>query len=338
MGVRPARYAAVAAAGRSRVWFGGRSITGPDFRGALITLVLAVALTATALAVPLPWLVANRPGAGFVLLVILSVSFPALLISGFLTATTDPGIIPRSDTPPPAIVRAPTRRERLIVVRGRTVLVKYCETCRIWRPPRASHCATCNNCVQRFDHHCPFLGNDIGLRNYRSYFLFVTSTTAASLTGIVSSILHLVWRTSAELEADDAIGYGKALRRTLSDGATAIDLPLILLSMLVLAFAGGLTGFHLYLMGCNVTTAESFKKSNRNGAYETDDLRGCHAMLFLQCTKRPHSSVTQRFPGPKYPDEDLIAQLIAEQVEDEHVAMMHTPAHVDKSRVGPDMV
>jgi len=37
-------------------------------------------------------------------------------------------------------------RYMTVMVKGQQIKLKWCPTCYIWRPPRASHCGLCNNC------------------------------------------------------------------------------------------------------------------------------------------------------------------------------------------------
>ncbi len=43
---------------------------------------------------------------------------------------------------------------RTEIINGHRYQVKYCHSCKSWRPPRASHCAYCDRCIESMDHHC----------------------------------------------------------------------------------------------------------------------------------------------------------------------------------------
>lgn len=53
-------------------------------------------------------------------------------------------------------------RAKDVLVNGHRVTVRYNDTCHFYQPPRAHHCSVNDNCIERFDHHCPWVGTTIG--------------------------------------------------------------------------------------------------------------------------------------------------------------------------------
>jgi len=54
-------------------------------------------------------------------------------------------------------------------------VIRVCPSCDILKPRRSKHCTICRLCVDRFDHHCPWINNCVGQGNHRIFMVFLTS-------------------------------------------------------------------------------------------------------------------------------------------------------------------
>ena len=68
---------------------------------------------------------------------------------------------------------------------------EMCPDCEVLRTPRSRHCAICNHCVERFDHHCPYINNCVGIGNHNVFLVFLVSLLMLIVALIVSNIIHL---------------------------------------------------------------------------------------------------------------------------------------------------
>ncbi|KAJ2725895.1 Eukaryotic peptide chain release factor GTP-binding subunit [Coemansia sp. Benny D115] len=158
---------------------------------------------------------------------------------------------------------------KLVTINNTQVRLKYCETCRIYRPPRASHCRLCDNCVENEDHHCIWLNNCIGRRNYRYFYSFLFSTTALGLYIIAFSLVRLI----LPLHRPE----GSSLEHHESFAASIrhhpVVLALIIYVFINLSMVGGLFAYHTILISRNITTHEVLgAKSARFGTgYDYED-------------------------------------------------------------------
>jgi len=156
---------------------------------------------------------------------------------------------------------------------------RWCRTCEIIRPPRASHCPDCDHCVLRFDHHCPFVNNCVGQRNYHFFVGFITSAICLAIFVLPA----LLWWASAHPLSASGSNRGQPQipgdESDLSTSATKlIDLgPLEFLIISISAAAGitsvvllGFLGYHFFLIVTGKTTKEHWRRSARTLTEEAE--------------------------------------------------------------------
>mmetsp|Transcript_32739 Transcript_32739/g.77584 ORF Transcript_32739/g.77584 Transcript_32739/m.77584 type:complete len:292 (-) Transcript_32739:58-933(-) len=125
----------------------------------------------------------------------------------------------------------------------------FCTKCNVDRPDRAHHCKLCKRCVLKMDHHCPWVGNCVGLRNHKFFALFIWYTTVLALYNIVAISIWGAQRSAAE--GSDSL-WGNPSWQVV--WANVIVSGIFELSLF------GFSWYHCWLLSHNMTTLESLNR------------------------------------------------------------------------------
>ncbi|XP_075802110.1 palmitoyltransferase ZDHHC18 isoform X2 [Microtus pennsylvanicus] len=242
--------------GRNRFYCGGRLMLAGHGGVFALTLLLILSTTVLFFFSNCPYLARRLTLAVPIIAAILFFFVMSCLLQ---TSFTDPGILPRATVCEAAALEKqidntgsstyrPPPRTREVMINGQMVKLKYCFTCKMFRPPRTSHCSVCDNCVERFDHHCPWVGNCVGRRNYRFFYAFILSLSFLTAFIFACVVTHLTLRSQES-------SFLSTLKET---PGSVLELVICFFSIWSIL---GLSGFHTYLVASNLTTNEDIKGS-----------------------------------------------------------------------------
>ncbi|KAM7275674.1 hypothetical protein ACFE04_017540 [Oxalis oulophora] len=287
--------------------FGGRIIFGPDAKAILITaLLILVPITIFCASIArnlVREFQAYNAGLG---ILVLAIAFTiCVLVLLLLTSAGDPGIVPRNSRPPEEemvydssasiepgretpVPRLPRTKECVItVLRGliiialglANVLERSPENWENWKRDSCSFPFSAfgkleySKCSPKVAARPPEV-----IRNYRYFFLFISSSTLLCLYIFAMSALHLKFE----------IDYHGTLWKAIKE--SPVSVILMIYCFIFLWFVGGLTCFHLYLIATNQTTYENFR-FRAAGQSRTFD-RGClNNFREVLCTKSKPSKM-----------------------------------------------
>ncbi|XP_046466258.1 palmitoyltransferase ZDHHC9 isoform X1 [Neodiprion pinetum] len=284
--------------GRNIFCCDGRVMMAPQTSVFYVTVCLIAGTSGLFFAFDCPFLATNITPA---IPVIGGLLFIFVMSTLFRTSFSDPGVIPRATPDEAAYIEKqievpnndnsptyrPPPRTKEVLVKGQPVKLKYCFTCKIFRPPRASHCSLCDNCVERFDHHCPWVGNCVGRRNYRYFYAFIVSLAFLCVFIFACAITHLIMLTRDNIAFLDAV--------KVSPGSVVVGVVCFFSVWSIL----GLAGFHTYLTTSNQTTNEDIKGSftSKRGQesfnpYSQGNV--CGNCFYVLCGPAPPSLIDRR--------------------------------------------
>lgn len=174
---------------------------------------------------------------------------------------------------------------------GHIKKTRVCKTCNIVKPFRSTHCGDCDNCVERFDHHCPWLGNCVAKRNYKYFYTFIVSMNLLCCYLISFSMVELIIKSEryVQVKLTPTEDKNKVIADSLTSSVTMIFI--ILFCLIEMIFVTGLLGYHTCITLKNMTTKEELKNVFRKAGGNSYN-RGCCKNCKMQlCPRKSYYSI-----------------------------------------------
>lgn len=161
---------------------------------------------------------------------------------------TSPGTVPADGT---WALKAGDEMPSTMEAKQTTGERRHCKWCLTYKPDRCHHCRRCNVCVLKMDHHCPWVYNCIGFRNYKYFFLLLVYGVIDAMIISVNMFDSVWWSTRADVH----IFFTLLL---LAGEMTAV---------FFLVCTTVFLSFHCWLMYNGMTTLDFCEKALRNRSY-----------------------------------------------------------------------
>ena len=149
---------------------------------------------------------------------------------------------------------------------------QLCPDCSTIRTSRSRHCSVCQHCIERFDHHCPWINNCVGVKNHNYFYLYILTQIIVVIT-VFSQAVVAMYRF---LTNDDSQVHLFRNHHFLPDNlvkSSAFNLPFLSVLLCISGFFIVPLGVLIYMQSGNFragkTTMERYSRAGIDHDAET---------------------------------------------------------------------
>ena len=151
-----------------------------------------------------------------------------LFILFFILAFSDPGTLTNNKY-----------KDALDIIEQGEMLEYYCPKCLIKMDFRTKHCVICEKCVDDFDHHCFWVGNCVGKKNFSFFFDFLVYVIFNTLFNFLITTYYVLTEMSTPYgeKANDAFpGFYFGVNSVIYNRTVRIVVSIFISAVCVLFF------------------------------------------------------------------------------------------------------